>query len=170
MLCFSLQTESIAAPEEFAARHIKVVIKSGYDNFSAIYRISASGGSNLFTTKVDTNFSFGTNATKFNSSEPAAPKAQSRQRAKLDDDQQAYSFNKPPTTALSSALSDGANPEETEEAGFQSTFRLPNDPSFGKRKQDSVASLASEDGSGEEEDPSDDDAYSRVGGVNNWQM
>lgn len=169
-----MQTESIAAPEEFAARHIKVVIKSGYDNFSAIYRISASGGSNLFTTKVDTNFSFGSNSTKFNSSEPAAaPKTQSRQKAKLDDDQQAYSFNNPPAppkTALSSALSDGANPEETEEAGFQSTFRLPNDPSFGKRKQDSVASLASEDGSGEEEDPSDDDAYSGVGGVNNWQM
>ena len=166
-----MQTESIAAPEEFAARHIKVVLKSGYDNFSAIYRISATGGSNLFTTKVDTNFSFGTNATKFNSSEPAAPKAQLRHKAKLDDDdQQAYSFNNPPApkTALSSALSDGANPEETEEAGFQSTFRLPNDPSFGKRKQDSVASLASEDGSGEEEDPSDDDAYSGVGGVNNW--
>ena len=162
-----MQTESIAAPEEFAARHIKVVLKSGYDNFAAIYRISASGGSNLFTTKVDTNFSFGS---KFSSSEPAAaPKTQSRQKAKLEDDQQAYSFNNP-TTALSSALSDGPNPEETEEAGFQSTFRLPNDPSFGKRKQDSVASLASEDGSGEEEDPSDDDAYSGVGGVNNWQM
>ena len=52
------------AAEEFAARHIKVVLKSGYDNFSAVYRISVSGETNLFpTTKVDTKFSFGSNDT-----------------------------------------------------------------------------------------------------------
>ena len=164
-----MQTESIAAPEEFAARHIKVVLKSGYDNFSAVYRISVSGGTNLFTTKVDTNFTFGSNA-RVKSNEDAPPKTQPRQKLKLDDEQQqAYSFNNPPAappTALSSALS--ANPDETEEAGFQSTFRLPNDPSFGKRKQDSVVT---EDGSdGDEDDDDDDDAFVGVGGVNNWQL
>ena len=81
-----------------------------------------------------------------------------------DDEQQAYSFNRPPPT-LSSALSGEANPDETEEAGFQSTFRLPNDPSFGKRKQDSVAT---EESGGEEED--DDDAFVGVGGGVNWQL
>ena len=168
-----MQTESISAAEEFAARHIKVVLKSGYDNFSAVYRISASGATNLFTTKVDTNFSFGSNTTapsKFSSNEAEAPKTQPRQKIRLDDEQQAYSFNTNPApqTALSSALSDGANPDETEEAGFQSTFRLPNDPTFGKRKQDSVAT---EDGSGgDEEDDDDDDAFVGVGGGVNWQL
>lgn len=166
-----MQTETIAAAEEFAARHIKVVIKSGYDNFSAIYRISVSGGTNLFTTKVDTNFSFGSNATsasKFSSNEAAAaPKTQPRQKLKLDGEQQAYSFNNPPPTLNSAevALTGGMNPDETEEAGFQSTFRLPNDPSFGKRKQDSVAT---EESGGEEED--DDDAFVGVGGGVNWQL
>ena len=85
-----------------------------------------------------------------------------------DDEQQAYSFNRPPPT-LNSAMSGGADPDETEEAGFQSTFRLPNDPTFGKRRQESV--VTTEDASGgDEEDDDDDGAFVGVGGGVNWQL
>ena len=122
-----------------------------------------SGGTSLFTTKVDTNFSFGGNLTPA-SAAPSSSKVSSHEQQQ----QRAYSFNNPPPMA--SAGSRGESPREAgeESAGFQSTFRLPSDRGFGKRKQES---LATEDGSGEDEDPDkDDDDFVGVGGGVNWQL
>ena len=172
-----VQTESIVTAEEFAARHIRLVLQSGYDAFSAIYRISVSGGTNLFTTKVDTNFSFGGNTTPASAAPSSSKLSMSSVMSSHEQQQQqrAYSFNNPPP--LASAGSRGGSPHESgeEAAGFQSTFRLPSDRGgprdrgFGKRKQES---LATEDGSGREEDPDkdDDDDFVGVGGGVNWQL
>jgi hypothetical protein len=48
----NVQSETIATEEEFAARHVRITIRSGYDNFCAIYRASVDGSTNLFSSKV----------------------------------------------------------------------------------------------------------------------
>ncbi len=199
----NIQKDSIALTEEFAARHLRLVIKSGYDNFCALFRISVTGSANLFSTKVDTNFGsaastvedspkfkFGSAFTPSNTGSPSPPavaggapgtspkanRKKSSKKPRAPEAMQAYSFNNTPPNELADD-GDAVNPDETEEAGFQSTFRLPQErTSFAKRTieeaQEEENGVGAENNGGvvETDDVDDDDDAQWGPGVSQFQI
>jgi hypothetical protein len=91
-------------------------------------------GNTSATTPPASSPSFGAFKTPSSQSKPAsAARKKTAGKKQMPENLQAYSVNNPPVK--DGGNDDNNDPSETEAAGFQSSFKLPNDPSFAKKQE-----------------------------------